>query len=389
MRILLSSLIVLLITLSFGFSLSANAELYATSQAVEAFDVEEQQSFLNKIDPDTGEPTRIGGMGVQDCIGLDFEPITNRLFGVCERLKENPDMPILIGPDNPELAPETRVDPEDVGQILVLIDVETGMATEIGPLGISPDQTDSGVTDISFNPNGVLFGVVTSFPDNPGDGGMEVIDEEIILNPEARVLPEITEATLLRINTTTGEASIVGATGTGGIFGTIGHSPIGKLYHTAENFEDAATHMLNESTALASKLADIVYPVGPESLRLIYSMDFSTEKNKLFSMLLIFPQQPDGRDLTDDELAPRVDFSIPGFYLTTIDPQTGVISGVGPTDLIDADGNPPEFFGAIAALNQDERQVPTMSEWGLIITGVLFLGAAVVYLRRRKQIMEG
>ena len=381
MKFFFIPLIAFCTAISVGFTLDSSAlDLYGTSQPTEEQSEEEQQSFLNKIDPDTGVPTRIGPMGVQDCAGLDFEPFTNTLYGVCERLKGSNGMPLILGP-----AQENRVDPEDVGQVLVSIDVGTGMATEIGPLGINPAQTDSGVTDISFSPNGILYAIITGFPELPGGGGMGGGGGLEELAPAARALPEVMEATLLTIDTNTGQASIVGPTGTGSVFGTIGFSEGGSLYHSAENFVDATVHMLDPTNGLASKLSDIAHPIGPEDLALIYSMDHSRPRNQLFAMLLVFPERPDRG--VGDELEPRVELSVPGFYLTTIDPGSGEVSVVGPTSVFTEDGPLPEFYGAIAFLNRTERNVPTMSEYGLIATSIFLLLAAVIYLRR-KQLKE-
>ena len=67
-----------------------------------------------------------------------------------------------------------------------------------------------------------------------------------------------------------------------------------------------------------------------------------------------------------------------GTFLVTID-EDGDIALRGQTS------GPEEQFRAITVLSKKiPTEVPTLSEYGLIITFVLFLGAAVVFLRRRQ-----
>ena len=367
MRILLSSLIVLFVTVSLGIQTNVNAgELYGTSQTFsESSDPEDRQSFLNKIDPETAVPTRMGGIGFQNCFGLDFEPGTDRLFGVCDRLKEldEGDAVVMLG--------ETRVEEEDPGQVLVLIDKETGEGTEIGALGLE-NQTDSGITDISFSPDGTLFGILAAFPELPGGGGEGMA---------ARQLPEFMEVTLLTIDTDTGQAAEVGPTGTGPSFDAIGFAPNGNLYHATDNFLDPATfNMLDDITGNGDNIANITHPPGFEELLSVLSMDHSQSRNQLFALFFEFPQFAMGRASTRE--------TGPGIYLTTIDPDTGVMSMIAPIVQFSEDDESAEQFAAIAFLQKELREVPTLSEYGLIATAIILMLSAVVFLRRR-QVASG
>lgn len=78
---------------------------------------------------------------------------------------------------------------------------------------------------------------------------------------------------------------------------------------------------------------------------------------------------------------PRVEFA-EGSFLFRTNPDTGIIELIGFTAPF---GNQ---FTSIAFLNRNFTEVPTLSEYGLIVTGILFLGAAVVFLRRRQAKLE-
>ena len=115
-----------------GVSAIAQAyELYGlvtpVGERVERGEDEDIQSVLYKIDPETGAGTQIGGTGFTQCLGLDFEPVTNELFAVCRR---------IVDEDENESLGETssRVNPEAIRYVLVIIDRTTGVAEEIGPL---------------------------------------------------------------------------------------------------------------------------------------------------------------------------------------------------------------------------------------------------------------
>ena len=105
------------------------------------------ETSLYSIDPETGQGTEIGGTGYTACSGLDFEPVTNDLYGVCSKIEDIPNPRFVEG---------------EGGQVLVKIDRTTGQAEEIGPV-FEEFERSSFVTDISFDSDGVLFAHVRKF----------------------------------------------------------------------------------------------------------------------------------------------------------------------------------------------------------------------------------
>ena len=359
-----------------GFSTNTQAvELFAIGQDFEGprgmddlVTTEEgpPQSILYSIDPATGVPTMIGETGFELCLGLDFEPATNRAFAVCNRIiEENGGFP-GEGPIE-EVMLGTRM--EDVGQVLIMLDLDTGMGTEIGALGI--ELTDAGVTDVSFRSDGVLFGIVGAQSELEGPGGPEM---------ELAML-EFEEVTLVRIDTNTGKALEVGPTGTGTSIDAIGFSPTNNLYHTTDNNLDEGTlNMLDHITGDGTNIDDLDYPAGFDQdgvINIVSSMDYATSSSQLFAMLVAQDLSDVGVGLEEIDPESRVEFA-EGSFLGTADPETGAIELIGMTSEF---GN---NFLAIAALNRIERNVPTLSEYGLIATSVFLLLAAVIFLRRRQ-----
>ena len=365
MRYIQTITIALTVALSFGLAAKAElVELFAIGQQQEGQgdiidDVmrmeEEPQSILYSIDPGTGIPTMIGKTGYELCTGLDFEPTTNRAFAVCNRIIEDegegPIGDVVLG---------TRA--EDPGQVLVQLDIANGQGTEIGPLNIVLDNT--GVSDISFRPDGTLFGIVGIAPEVPRD------------DFKSKTI-EFDEVTLVWIDKETGQASIVGPTGTGDSIDAIGFSSASSLYHATDNVLDPGSlNMLDHFTGNGTSISALDYPgeFGEDGvLNTIPSMDYANAAGKLFAFLISL----DGRKGDPVDPESRVEFA-EGSFLGTIDSTTGAIELIGMTSEF---GNQ---FIALAALNRIERNVPTLSEYGLIATSVFLLIAAVVYMRRRQ-----
>lgn len=335
-------------------------EIYALGQMINVREAESlsanavielPQAILYSIDPDTGTPTEIGPTGFRNCFGLDFEPGTRRALAVCLR---------LIMEDNGEFPIEEKVAMEEVGQVLIELDMQTGQGTEIGPLGLKL-FSETGVTDISFRSDGTLFGIYSG----PGNQQEE----------EAKEL-EFDEVTLLTIDTNTGQATEVGPTETGDAFGAIGFSLTGKLYHATDNIiAPGETNMLSDITGLGSRIADLVYPPNFDEkgiTHFVSSLDYSAERGQLFGMLVSDRREPEKAV----EAEQRIEFA-PGSYLLILNPGTGVIELVGLTAEF---GNQ---FAAMAVRGDFQRNVPTLSEYGLIATSIFLLLAAVFYLRRR------
>ncbi len=354
-----------------GFSTSAQAsELYGLAQLVGGIDggggvnvaAERPQTVFYSIDPNTGIPTMIGETGFDICTSLDFEPVTNRAFAVCNRIIEGNGE----GPIEEAVILENRM--ENVGQVLVELDMTTGQGTEIGPLGVF--LNDIGVSDISFRPDGALFGII-GISVEPGD------------NDEATKALEFEENTLIRIDTNTGEASVVGPTNTGASIDAIGFSLSGSLYHATDNVLDPGTiNMLDHNTGEGTNLGNLDYPEGFDGenvLNYITSLDYDTSKNQLFGMLLSRVFEDRG---VAEELESKVEFA-EGAFLFRLDPDSGAIELIGMTAPF---GNQ---FIAMAFLNRNlVSEVPTLSEYGLIATAVFFLGASVLFLRRRQAKLE-
>ena len=321
-------------------------------------------SILYSIDPSTGAPSTIGVIGFELCLGLDLEPGTNRAFAVCNRIQKDD---IGEGPiDDLEL--ENRM--EDVGQVLIMLDLATGQGTEIGPLGIA--LTDAAVSDVSFRSDGVLFGIV-GFATEPDNQNGDALSPAML---------DLKEVTLVRIDTTTGKAVEVGPTGTGFSIDSIGFSDTDSLYHATDNIlDEGALNMLDHFTGQGTNIDDLDYPPGFDEdgvFNFVTSMDHASSTNELFAMFLVQDRRDNGGGV--EEVAPesRVEVAS-GSFLGRINPLDGAIELIGMTS--DFDNN----FIAITVLNRDApRNVPTLSEYGLIATSIFLLLAAVIYLRRRQ-----
>lgn len=85
------------------------------------------QTGLYTIDPASGAPTLVGDTG-ESITGLDFHPLTGVLYGTTTRNSANPSS-------------------------LITIDPGTAAVTVIGPHGV-----DQHITDLSFAPDGTLYG---------------------------------------------------------------------------------------------------------------------------------------------------------------------------------------------------------------------------------------
>lgn len=67
------------------------------------------------------------------------------------------------------------------------------------------------------------------------------------------------------------------------------------------------------------------------------------------------------------------------FYLVTIYPDSGQVDLIGETV---------EGLQALAVRNPRISNVPTLSEYSLIVLAIVFLASALLVLRRRKQSIE-
>ena len=105
-------------------------------------------------------------------------------------------------------------------------------------------------------------------------------------------------------------------------------------------------------------------------------MDTEPVRGDLFAMLS--SEERNSPESFSNEAVEIRNETTEGFFLIMINPASGGIETIGQTSGSDLQ------FAAIALLNEQTIEVPTLSEYGLILTVVMLLGAAVVFLRRRQ-----
>lgn len=307
------------------------------------------QSVLYQIDPRSGNAVEIGPTGYRGCLGLDFKPGTDELYAICRNLFLDEE-PIMFGRGE-----------DDPGDILIRIDLNTGEGQEVGPLLIENSIPPTRVTDMSFDENGVLYVYVVNVPDQEvPNRDLEQVDPKFIFDEDDR---------LGVVDLQTGKYTEIGPTGFADLFSGIAFSATGDLYQAGGQKTNLLS-ILNLLTGDATTKAPLIYPQEiVDYINFVMSMDLETSTNRLFAVI-------------------RTEFEggIPGSAtrngignetrLMTLNPSNGVLSTVGLTV---------DDLSAIAFLNRDRTQIPTLSEWGLIgLSGVLML-MAVFYLRRRVQ----
>ena len=187
------------------------------------------------------------------------------------------------------------------------------------------------VRDISFRSDGVLFGFVATKP----------------------------SAILGTIDTENGDFTLVGPFGFSAGTGGIGFS-----------------------------LADILYfaGFGPTDDQDLFTLDQSNGSASIVTALN-FLQNPDDPSMRSLDTNPS-DGELFGIYvhdmgtvtLATVDVNNGDVSAIGPTDDV--------FMTAIAFFNPRISNIPTLSQYGLILAAVVLLAAALLFLRRRKSASE-
>ncbi len=302
------------------------------------------ETMFYSINPETGAAFEIGPIGFNQCSSLDFEPETNELFAVCRRLED------IV---------EEKTNAPAEGEVLVNIDLSTGQGTEIGSLNMIGDKTGR-VTDISFRSDGTLFAHVAR---------VQEAKQETL----TRLSPVNTNY-LGVINTQTGQLTLLGQTGLGDEFNAIGFSQADNLYHSTDDGEMGTLHMLHQTTGNATLVQTLNYPDEFGGERLITSMDMETVGNGLHAVLY------SNLDENGKEALETKADSVEGFFLISINPKSGGIEVIGETQ---------DQIAAIAFLNRERMvQVPTLSEYGLIVTAIMLLGVAALFLRRR-QIKSG
>lgn len=299
-------------------------------------------SVFYSINPDTGEPTEIGEItGYTRCTGLDIHPLTEEFFAVCESNEIN---------DEPGLLTNNGL----FNAYLLRINPLTGQATEVGPIELPRGDF---ISDMSFRPDGTLF---------------VHLNAEEFLGDADETTNTVLANSLGILNTGNANLTILGQTGSDDNFSGIGFNAMDTLLQCTDNGQiPGVINILNQSNGNATFLANLNYPPGFDlGQNIVPSKDLDVGSGNFFA---IFVHLGNG-------VGPEAETNgiLNGNFLANID-QNGDIDIIG---FIADDFNQ---FGALTVRGQVVlAEVPTMSEYGLIVTVVMLLGAAVFFLRRRQ-----
>jgi DNA-binding beta-propeller fold protein YncE len=249
---------------------------------------------------------------------------------------------ILYGADGANANPAT---------VLMTINTATGATTTIGPIGFA-------VTGLAFSPvTGILYGSTgAASPVAPNSiitinrftGAGTLVGATGLGGPVADItfrsdgtLFGWSEASddLVTINTTTGVATVVSDSGLGTSGSGIAFSGAGALFFAGDS---GSLHTISPTTGLVTSTVALGAPSRMNALA------FSGETGTLFGTL--------------------------GGTLYTIDPTTGTVTTIGATAAnIDA-----IVFAA------GPNPAPTLSEWNMILLGLLLAGTAMWAIRKRR-----
>ncbi|GIW42058.1 MAG: hypothetical protein KatS3mg076_2635 [Candidatus Binatia bacterium] len=214
-----------------------------------------------------------------------------------------------FGPTGTLFATCERSDGTDT-HVLVTVDTSTGAGTEVGPTGVEITGFGDTVSDLSFRSDGALFAY---------------------LEPEDAVG---------RIDPSTGSVSLVlGGSGVECCGNGIAFSPGEVLFHANEN----ALHTLDQNTGEATVVVDLEFLPPAEGFSRVNAMDFDPGTGVLFASVVS-----------------GLDFVGTDNFLATIDPTTGVVSVIGPTQ---------RGLDAIAVAPASEPtpvRAPVLGVWGLL-----------------------
>jgi len=174
--------------------------------------------------------------------------------------------------------------PSDGTSVLLTINTTTGAGTQVGPTGVETLGFGDSVADISFrHSDGALYAYLEA-----GDG-------------------------LGRIDKSTGVATALGGTGVSCCGNGIAFSPEDVLFHSNED----SLHILNQITGQATIVAPMSFPRPSSEFPRISAMDYQPGTGILFGSLNVGGGIAGG--------IPRVN------YLVTINTTTGVVTTIGTT----------------------------------------------------------
>jgi len=225
---------------------------------VEAKAVEDLEgSKLYQIDYVTAASTLIGPTGFRRCAGLDFQPETNQLYAVCER---------MIDRDQ-----EDRLGPQiEVGQVLVVLDRFTGEGVEVVPLTLNLDER---VTNISFKSDGELFAHIISRLRRASEEETAAMD------------PSEGGNYIGVIDMQSGVILKIGPTGYEDMFSGIGFSLRDILFHGVDDEVAPAINVLSQATGAPIVTRPLIYPDEFGGRELVTSMDTMPISGDLYAMV--------------------------------------------------------------------------------------------------------
>ena len=277
-------------------------------------------STLHTIDKETGAADAVGPVGFERCGSMDFDA-QGTLYAICER------------PDGSDIT------------VLVKIDITTGAGLEIGPTGNCQSWTD-----MSFrNSDGTLY--ATGYNNDP-------------MSPCTETMGFV-QNWLTTINTGTGQSTLINiinqAQGAGN---AAAFSPGDSLYYLVGDFSTPGTNILytvNLQTGGVTVISNPTYPgLIADDIPRSNAMDFDQASGVLYLSVV----NGSGMQMTRRNFIGMIE-----------DVNTGLVTIIGPTV---------EGLDAIAIKPPLERNVPTLSEWGLIAMAAL-LGIVGFMVARRKQ----
>ena len=289
-----------------------------------------QPSSLYMINPATGDGTLIGPIGFNGVTGLEILP-DGRLIASANADNMNAEIAVLIE-----------------------INRTTGAGSLIGILGDNSNPDECGrMPDISYDSNtGELFGYSDSCGGN--DDLMEV--EARFINYEG----------LYIINPDNADVNFVGPSGfTDGGNGLAVRPSDGTIFHTPKDADGLVilNRMTGAGTVIPASMGNVPQKIG--------ALDFDPQTGVLYG---VFKESKKKEDMKAEDIELSNEESLT--YLVIINQNNGVTDMVGST-----------VAGLDAIVFADVvSQVPTLSEYGLIITGLLLLAGSILVLRRRQKL---